>query len=117
MDGWKGKLISRGGRLRLVKSVLSAILIYYMMCFKLSKWVVDRIDVIRGAFLWDKNDKEGKAISRANWTTVCMLVKVGGMGIHDLALHNTALLVRWWWCAYTNPDCLWTSAITTLKWT
>lgn len=117
MEGWKGKLISRGGRLQLVKSVLSAIPIYYMMCFKLPKWVIDRLDAIRRAFLWGRNDKEGRAISLLNWPTVCKPVRIGGMGIHDLAVHNVALLLRWWWRAYTSPTSLWTTTITVLKWT
>lgn len=115
MEGWKGKLISRGGRLQLVKSVLTAIPIYYMMCLKLPKWVIDRIDAVRRAFLWGRNGKEGRAISLLNWPTVCMPTVVGGMGIHDLEVHNTALLLCWWRRAYAKEDCLWTVTITALK--
>lgn len=83
LEGWKGKLISRGGRLQLVKSVLTAIPIYYMMCFKLPKWVINRIDVVRRSFLWGRNGKEGKEgkeISLLNWPTVCMPTVAGGVG-------------------------------------
>jgi hypothetical protein len=37
LDGWKGKLISKGGRLQLADSVLSAIPRYYMSCFLLPR--------------------------------------------------------------------------------
>lgn len=37
--------------------------------------------------------------------------------MHDLRLHNTALLLRWWWRAYNNPTCLWTVTITMIRWT
>lgn len=115
MEGWKGKLISREGRLQLVKSVISAILIYFMMCFKLPQWVIDRIDVIRRGFLWGKNDKESRPISLICWSTVCFPVQNGGMGLHDLALHNTALLLRWWWRTHANRASLWSTTIPSLK--
>lgn len=51
LQGWQTKLISRGGRLQLVQSVMSAIPIYYMSCFKLPCWVINRIDKIRRDFL------------------------------------------------------------------
>ena len=110
----RGELISRGGRLQLVKSVLSAIPIYFMMCFKLPVWVIDRIDVIRRSFLWGRNDKEGRAISLMNWPTVCLPTRMGGMGLHDLGTHNVALLLRRWWRAYANPTSLWTTTVTVL---
>jgi hypothetical protein len=43
LDGWKGKLISKGGRLQLADSVLSAILGYYMSYFQLSRWVIKKL--------------------------------------------------------------------------
>lgn len=47
LGGWKGKLISRGGRLQLVQSVLSSILVYFMLCFRLPQLVIRSIDKIR----------------------------------------------------------------------
>lgn len=37
LQGWRGKLISRGGRLQLVNSVLSSLPIYYMNCFRIPR--------------------------------------------------------------------------------
>lgn len=47
LEGWKGKLISRGGRLQLINVVLSSIPVYFMTCFKLLRWVVKRINKIK----------------------------------------------------------------------
>lgn len=72
LDGWKGKLISRGGRLQLVNSVLSSIPIYFMACFQLPRWVLKRIDMIRRQFLWGKTDGSVNGTSLMNWDTVCL---------------------------------------------
>jgi hypothetical protein len=52
--GWKGKLISRGGKIILADMVLSAIPGYYMSCFRIPIWVIKRLDKVRRDFLWGK---------------------------------------------------------------
>jgi hypothetical protein len=49
---WKGKLLNKTGRLTLINSVLSAVVIYHMNIFPLSKWTIKKIDRIRRNFLW-----------------------------------------------------------------
>ena len=34
LEGWQGRMLSRGGRLQLLQSVLTSIPTYYMMCFR-----------------------------------------------------------------------------------
>lgn len=75
-QGWRCKIISRGGRLQLVTSVLSSIPIYFMSSFKLPKWVIKRLDRIRRDFLWGKNDG-ARGISLINWPTVCLPKELG----------------------------------------
>jgi hypothetical protein len=41
LPGWKGKLLTKSGRLTQVQSVLSAIPSYHMTAFPLSKWAVN----------------------------------------------------------------------------
>lgn len=107
LGGWKGKLLSRAGRLKLVRSVLSAIPIYYMTCFRLPQWVIARIDRVRRGFLWGKGDVAMGRFSLTNWAAVCQPRNYGGLGVSNLNLTNIALLLRWWWKAYSCPDSLW----------
>lgn len=100
LGGCQSKLISRGGRLQLLNSVLSTIPIYYMACFKLPMWVIKCMDQIRRRFLWGRSDRVTKGISLINWKTVSIPRKCGGLGVVDLQIRNTSLLLRWWWRVY-----------------
>lgn len=62
----EGQIISRGGRLQLVNSVLSVIPIYFMNCFQIPKWAIQRMDRVRRLFLWGRNEREGRGISLLN---------------------------------------------------
>ena len=52
MAAWKGRLLNRAGRLRLVNSVLSSLPTYFLTVFKMPKWAIKRIDKLRRSFLW-----------------------------------------------------------------
>lgn len=80
LQGWSAKLISRGGRMQLVNSVLSSIPVYYMNCFRLPKWVIKRMDKVRRLFLWGKGEQGGRGISLLNWESVLYTEKVGWYG-------------------------------------
>lgn len=106
LAGWKSRLLSRGGRLQLMNSVLNSIPIYFMSSFLLPKWVINRLDKIRRGFLWGKiGNKRG--ISLINWRAVCLPKQNGGMGGGNLMFRNWALLLRWWWKLYRHPNSLW----------
>ncbi len=62
IGGWQAKLLSQGGRLILVNSVLSNLPLYFFTVFRAPVWVIRRIDTLRRAFYW--NGK--KSISRGN---------------------------------------------------
>lgn len=115
LGGWKGKFLSNGCRLELVRSVLSAIPIYYMTCFRLPQWVIARINKVRRGFLWGKGDVLMGGFSLTNWAAVCIPRNFGGFGVSNLNLANIALLLRWWWKAYQDSEGLWSVTVTKLK--
>jgi len=51
LPGWKGRLLTKAGRLTLVNVVLSSIPTYHLTIFPLSKWAIKRIDKLRRSFL------------------------------------------------------------------
>ncbi|KAJ4771882.1 LINE-1 reverse transcriptase [Rhynchospora pubera] len=52
LEGWKGALMSRAGKIVLASSVLSSVPVFFMSVFKLPAWVIKAIDQIRRNFIW-----------------------------------------------------------------
>lgn len=49
---WKGRILNRAGRLKLLNPVLSSIPTYFLTLFAPAKWAVKRMDKIHRGFLW-----------------------------------------------------------------
>jgi hypothetical protein len=47
LPGWRSHMLSIGGRLTLLNSILTAQPVYYMSVFLLPKWVIRKLDHIR----------------------------------------------------------------------
>ena len=91
---WKGKLLSIAGRLCLIKSVTSALPLFYFSFFKAPKQVCKAIRSIQLNFLWGWGS-EGKKISWVAWDKVCLSVEQDGLGIKDIQTFNYAFVVKW----------------------
>ena len=81
---WKGKLMSRAGRLTLLKAVLSALPVFIMTTHPLSVWALAQIDKLRRAWLWCAKDKCSPGQCRVSWKKVCRPAALGGLGVLDL---------------------------------
>lgn len=89
--GWKEKMLSFAGKEVLIKSILMAIPLYPMMCFKIPGSVCKRIFGIIRKFWWSHKGDE-RSIS---WIKSAILYKdesEGGLNFRDLELVNEALL-------------------------
>jgi hypothetical protein len=69
--GWRSNFLSRGGRLILLNSVLTALLTYFMSVFELPKWVIKEMDKIRRNFFWKGITSEQKGYILASWDSIC----------------------------------------------
>jgi hypothetical protein len=92
---WKGRLLNKPGRLTLVNSVLTSVVLYHMMVFPLSKWAIRRIDNIRQGFLWQGSENAQGGNCMVNWQRAQRSKKLGGLGILDLAKFNLTLQLSW----------------------
>jgi len=87
LSAWKGKCLSFAGRLCLIKSVLTSILLFYLSFYKAPKSVCDKISSIQRSFLWAWG-KDRKHISWVRWENVCKSQEEGGLGVKDIRNFN-----------------------------
>ena len=90
----EGKTLVLWGRLILINSVLSSMVLYMLSFFHLPKGVLHRLDYFRSKFFW-QCDNETKKYRLARWSVLCRPKSQGGLGIQDLEIKNIALLSKW----------------------
>ncbi|CAN1848456.1 Putative ribonuclease H protein At1g65750 [Linum perenne] len=110
LDSWKARFLSFGGRVVLIKSVLAALPVYYMSMLRAPAAVIRRIEGIQRRFLWACVAEQDK-IHWINWDTVKSPKRVGGLGVQDLRILNSALLCKWLWRYAVERDAWWRSLI------
>jgi hypothetical protein len=77
LAGWKQPLLSKGGRVTLIKSTLANIPTYYMSLFKIPVKVANHIEKLQRDFLWGGVGEEFK-YHLVKWSKVCSPLSVGG---------------------------------------
>ena len=81
--GWKGKLLSMGGKEVLIKAMARAILTYTMSCFQLPKSLCEDLEKLMKSFWWGQKHQETK-MAWVGWKTMCKPKSQGGMGFRNL---------------------------------
>jgi hypothetical protein len=109
LSSWKGKLLSSGGRLVLINSILSSLPMYMLSFFRIPKGVLEKIDYYRSRFFW-QCDEHKKKYRLARWSILRKPRSVGGLGILDLDLQNKCLLSKWLF-KLMNEDGAWQSIL------
>jgi hypothetical protein len=94
LASWKGKVLSSGGRLVLINSVLSSLPMFMMSFFRIPKGVLSRLNYYRSRFYW-QCDEHKKKYRLAKWSILCKPKSLGGLGILDLDTQNICLLSKW----------------------
>ena len=107
---WKGKMLSIGGRITLIKSSISNLPLYYMSLFPIPKGVVEKINKITRAFLWS-GDMEKRSIPLVSWKLIQLPKSLGGLSIGNIIHKNLALLCKWIWRLFHDPSSLWSLVI------
>ena len=77
LASWKAKTLSIGGRLTLIKSVLSSLPIYYLSLYKAPKNVIDKMESFMRNFLW-AGSSDTKKLHWVSWEVVTMFRDEGG---------------------------------------
>jgi hypothetical protein len=103
--------LPHGGRLTLINPVLSLIPTYYMSSLQLPVTVIKAIDTARKNCLWRGNNPSSTRKSLASWDRVCTPKEKGGLGVINLRVQNTALLLKHMVKFYNGADLPWVKLI------
>lgn len=113
LSNWKAGMLSIGGRSTLISSVLGSLGIYYLSIFRMPKKVNNILESLRSSFFWG-GTKNNRKISWVKWGSILAAKDDGGVGFGSLEGMNHALLYRWRWRAFNNPNSLWVRVITAI---
>ncbi|WVZ90567.1 hypothetical protein U9M48_036858 [Paspalum notatum var. saurae] len=90
LSNWKGKMLSYGGRLVLLNSVLSSLPMFMISFFE--------------------NDSHKKKYRLVKWPLVCLPKDQGGLGVQNLEIQNKCLLSKWLFKLF-NEEGMWQELI------
>ena len=102
---WEGKLMSVGGRLVLINSVLTSLAMFMLSFFEVPRGVLERLDYFRSRFYWQGENHKRK-YRLARWNILCQPKDQGGLGIKNLDVQNKCLLSKWLF-KLINEDGMW----------
>ncbi|XP_058757341.1 uncharacterized protein LOC131630579 [Vicia villosa] len=106
LSTWKGRWLSFGGRMTLLKSVLGSLPIFTLSFYLAPKKVVREINRIQSHFLWG-GVEEKKCIHWVRWEDVCTPIDKGGLGLKNLEVFNIAILCKWKWRILEESNSFW----------
>eukprot|EP00253_Pinus_taeda_P018226 PITA_18226 len=106
---WSFRWLSRAGRLTLIKSVLSAIPVYWVALTWIPKGVMEKIHRICCRFLWS-GSKESSGLPWVAWDKVARPKEWGGWGLKRSPDFNISLAAKSGWRLISMEN-LWTRVV------
>jgi hypothetical protein len=91
----KGKLLSLGGRLVLINSVLTSLAMYMLSFFEVPKGVLQKNGFLRVKIFFGNMMSTRKKNILTKWSILCRPKDFGGLGIQNLDIQNKCLLNKW----------------------
>jgi Reverse transcriptase (RNA-dependent DNA polymerase)/zinc-binding in reverse transcriptase/Endonuclease/Exonuclease/phosphatase family len=104
--GWKLNLLSHPGRMVLIKSVLSALPVYYMSIAPMPVKTTTQLTGLMRRFFWGKLDKS-RYLAYVSWDTIGRAKQEGGLQIKEIRTMNDALLLKLVWQMAQGKDKIW----------
>jgi hypothetical protein len=91
---WRLGTLDPGSRLMLTSSVLSALPSFVMSVLPIPKGTICRMDRPRRAMFWNESTRCSVGDCLVSWETECRLHSEGGLGLIDLGVQNTCMLLK-----------------------
>ena len=114
LASWKARLLSRAGRLTLIKSVLNSLPVYFMSMFKIPRTVAAKIVKLQRRFFWGGKFGESKCCPTVKWSDIELPKEMGGLGVGNILHKNLILLFKWWWRFSESDNTLWKKILQSL---
>lgn len=92
LNGWSRSLLSQGGRLCLIKHVLSAIPLHTLAVLEPPKQVLRQMELLFSRFFWG-NDKH----SWRSWRNIAFPLQENGLGVQSLGDIVAGYSCKMWW--------------------
>lgn len=93
LSAWKGSLLSLMGRVQLVNSVISGMLLYSFHIYARPISLIKTVDGWIKNFIWS-GDVNSKKLVTVAWHTVCSPRDNGGLGLRSIRQTNDAALLK-----------------------
>ncbi|EOY02236.1 Uncharacterized protein TCM_011923 [Theobroma cacao] len=111
ISGWENKTLSPGGRITLLRSVLSSLPLYLLQVLKPPVVVIEKIERLFNSFLWGDSTND-KRIHWAAWHKLTFPCSEGGLDIRRLTDMFDAFSLKLWW-RFSTCEGLWTKFLKT----
>lgn len=105
-NAWSARNLSFAGRLVLIKSVISDIVVFWITTFILPKGCIKKIESLCSKYLWS-SQIEGPAFAKVSWATCCLPKREGGLGLRRFETWNKTLCLRLIWLLFAEGGSLW----------
>nr|XP_027102884.1 uncharacterized protein LOC113724156 [Coffea arabica] len=105
VESWENKLLSAGGRIVLLKHVLSALPVFLLMAASPPKSVFREIEGRFSNFLWGESEW-GHKCHWIRWQDLCVPGDEGGLGLRRLEDIHRAFSIKLWW-SFRSLASLW----------
>ncbi|GJU47741.1 RNA-directed DNA polymerase, eukaryota, reverse transcriptase zinc-binding domain protein [Tanacetum coccineum] len=103
---WKARLLSVGGRISLIKSILGNLPTYFMLLYLMPASIRSKLESLRNNFFNGSELGERKMVW-VSWKTCLASKESGGLGIGSIYALNVGLLFKWIWRFLHNHSDLW----------
>ncbi|XP_071740498.1 uncharacterized protein [Rutidosis leptorrhynchoides] len=110
LSDWAAKSVSFGGRLTIIKSILSSIPLYYFSLFHAPATILKVLESKRRKFFWGGSSNDNK-INWIKWDQIILPYEKGGLNVGSLLAKNISLLCKWWWRFKNEHNALWVKII------
>ncbi|KAL6557468.1 hypothetical protein OROMI_017818 [Orobanche minor] len=113
LKSWEHKKLSLGGRITILKAVLTAIPIYQLSFYCLPKTILSELTKLQRTFLWG-GSVDVRKTAWISWESITSSKDKGGLGVRDLRFFNNALMGKWLWFFLSNKNCLWVKILSSV---